>query len=46
MRRTIVAGKRGDQPVDTGFIVFNYVNYPKPRETVSKRWTCPSPSRT
>jgi uncharacterized protein len=26
--RTIVAGKRGDQPVDTGFIVFNYVNYP------------------
>ena len=26
--RTIVAGKRGDQPVDTGFIVFNYHNYP------------------
>ena len=26
--RTIVAGKRGDQPVDTGFIVFNKVNYP------------------
>jgi uncharacterized protein len=26
--RTIVAGKRGDQPVDTGFIVFNHVNYP------------------
>jgi len=26
--RTIVAGKHGDQPVDTGFIVFNYVNYP------------------
>ncbi len=26
--RTIVAGKRGDQPVDTGFIVFNRVNYP------------------
>jgi predicted NAD/FAD-binding protein len=26
--RTLVAGKRGDQPVDTGFIVFNYVNYP------------------
>ena len=23
-----IAGKRGDQPVDTGFIVFNYVNYP------------------
>ncbi|MEM8802356.1 MAG: FAD-dependent oxidoreductase [Pseudomonadota bacterium] len=26
--RTIVAGKRGDQPVDTGFIVFNYQTYP------------------
>jgi len=26
--RTVVAGKRGDQPVDTGFIVFNYSNYP------------------
>lgn len=26
--RTVVAGKRGDQPVDTGFIVFNYANYP------------------
>ena len=26
--RTIIAGKRGDQPVDTGFIVFNYANYP------------------
>ncbi|MBJ6372810.1 NAD(P)/FAD-dependent oxidoreductase [Sedimentitalea arenosa] len=26
--RTIMAGKRGDQPVDTGFIVFNHVNYP------------------
>ena len=26
--RTIVAGRRGDQPVDTGFIVFNRVNYP------------------
>ena len=26
--RTIMAGKRGDQPVDTGFIVFNKVNYP------------------
>lgn len=26
--RTVVAGKNGDQPVDTGFIVFNYVNYP------------------
>ncbi|MGC8201871.1 NAD(P)/FAD-dependent oxidoreductase [Aliiroseovarius sp. PTFE2010] len=26
--RTVTAGLRGDQPVDTGFIVFNYVNYP------------------
>ena len=26
--RTITAGKRNDQPVDTGFIVFNKVNYP------------------
>lgn len=26
--RTVIAGKRGDQPVDTGFIVFNYSNYP------------------
>jgi predicted NAD/FAD-binding protein len=26
--RTRIAGKRGDQPVDTGFIVFNYPNYP------------------
>jgi predicted NAD/FAD-binding protein len=26
--RTMVAGKNGDQPVDTGFIVFNYANYP------------------
>ncbi|MEM7440585.1 MAG: FAD-dependent oxidoreductase [Pseudomonadota bacterium] len=27
--RTVVAGKRADQPVDTGFIVFNYPNYPR-----------------
>lgn len=26
--RTKLAGRRGDQPVDTGFIVFNRVNYP------------------
>lgn len=26
--RTIMAGLHGDQPVDTGFIVFNYANYP------------------
>lgn len=26
--RTVMAGKHGDQPVDTGFIVFNNVNYP------------------
>ncbi|HHC29889.1 MAG TPA: FAD-dependent oxidoreductase [Rhodobacterales bacterium] len=26
--RTVLVGKNGDQPVDTGFIVFNYANYP------------------
>ena len=26
--RTVMAGKKGDRPVDTGFIVFNYGTYP------------------
>lgn len=26
--RTRMAGRKGDTPVDTGFIVFNYANYP------------------
>ncbi len=26
--RTVIAGRNADQPVDTGFIVFNYANYP------------------
>lgn len=26
--RTVLAGKHGNQPVDTGFIVFNHANYP------------------
>jgi predicted NAD/FAD-binding protein len=26
---TVIAGKRGDQPVDMGFIVFNRTNYPR-----------------
>ncbi len=35
--RTKIAGKRGDQPVDTGFIVFNKVNYPHLRGLFDKR---------
>ena len=27
--RTVFSGKSGQQPVDTGFIVFNYQNYPE-----------------
>ena len=34
--RTVMAGRRGDQPVDTGFIVFNYANYPNMAKLFAK----------
>ena len=34
--RTVVAGKQGDQPVDTGFIVFNYACYPHMADLFAK----------
>ncbi|MEP4246421.1 NAD(P)/FAD-dependent oxidoreductase [Tateyamaria sp.] len=34
--RTIMAGRRGDQPVDTGFLVFNYANYPNMADLFAK----------
>ena len=34
--RTVFAGKNGQQPVDTGFIVFNYPNYPELSQLFSK----------
>ena len=34
--RTVIAGKHGDQPVDTGFIVFNYANYPSMAELFAR----------
>ena len=34
--RTVIAGKNGDQPVDTGFIVFNYANYPNLAELFAR----------
>ncbi len=34
--RTVMAGRRGDQPVDTGFIVYNKVNYPHLTELFQK----------
>ena len=43
--RTIIAGKRGDQPVDTGFIVFNYQTYPHLIELFEKLDVPIAPSR-
>ena len=34
--RTVFAGKNGNQAVDTGFIVFNYPNYPEPARLFSE----------
>ena len=34
--RTVIAGKHGDQPVDTGFIVFNYACYPHMADLFAK----------
>jgi predicted NAD/FAD-binding protein len=34
--RTVTAGKGGDQPVDTGFIVFNYETYPHFSDMLTK----------
>lgn len=42
--RTLIAGKRGDQPVDTGFIVFNHVNYPNLTALFEKLGVPTSPS--
>ena len=44
--RTIVAGKHGDQPVDTGFIVFNHVNYPHLTKLFRRAGRSPLRNRT
>ena len=39
--RTVFAGKNGNQAVDTGFIVFNYPNYPELSQLFSEFcWLC------
>ena len=43
--RTIIAGKRGDQPVDTGFIVFNRHTYPHLIDLFAKLDVPVAPSR-